>query len=127
MRKNPVLAFCLGLLAVAPLSSAQTIKKEVHLSYAVIIDQSPAEIVEVSLRPSARKDVKLKAGYVLSFARSGDTSSVVSALKSTDGRVLHKRQGQIDSSQKLKVAYLICGGQVTHISPAPDKMPKCQA
>jgi hypothetical protein len=128
MHANLALSLGFVLMLSAQLASAQTAKGDKpSLSYVIVIDQSPAQVVDVDLGASANKVVQLRPGYTLSLSRGADRTLLISELKTEDGRVLHKRQTRIGAAQKLKVGYLICNSQLTHISPAPPTMPKCQA
>lgn len=126
MRIHSAVSFFLTFLVVAPFSQGNAAEaNKAHLSYVVVIDKSPAQVVDIGIEPSSTKNIKLTAGYSLSLMRGDIRTPVVSELKTESGQVLHKRQTWISEGQRLKVAYLICGGQVTHISPAPDKIPQC--
>ncbi len=131
---NAKLALSLGLaLALfAHIASGQARKNDTpenrsSVSYVITIDRSAPQVVDVDLAASSNRVVQLQAGYTLTLRRGNDRTLLMSELKAGDGRVLHKRQARIPAGQTLKVAYLICNGQVTHISPAPSTPPKCQS
>lgn len=127
---NAKLALPIGLALAfsAQLVAGQTPKSDQSsISFVIAIDQSAPQVIDVDLGASSSKTVRLQAGYSLSLGRGKDRTLLTSELKAEDGHVLHTRKTRIAGGQKLKVAYLICSGQVTHISPAPATLPKCQA
>jgi hypothetical protein len=128
MRK-PLISMCCALLFVATQTTwgqAKT-KQEVKLSYIVVIDQSPPQFIEVALPNPSEKKIKLQGGYTLTLSGGTGQASILSRLRSADGRVLHTRQLNAQSGAIPSVAYVVCSGKATHISPAPAQLPKCQS
>jgi hypothetical protein len=128
MHANLALSLGFALALSAQIASGQTAKGDKpSVSYVIVIDQSPAQVIDVDLGAASSKVVPLRPGYSLSLSRGEDRTLLISEVKTGEGRVLHKRQTRIGAGQTLKVAYLICNGQLTHISPAPPTLPKCEA
>lgn len=117
---------------VLSLSSAQATEvtppafvDHVLLRMAFRVDTAPVHWADLSMTSGAPQTVEIAGGYSFSVAWDGDGKSAHSVLKGPGGKELHRRESMPQNGALTPAAYVICSGNVLHVSPVGADVPDC--
>ena len=93
-------------------------------------DNEDVQTVEVKVIPGQSQQIFLEGNLRIEFSPNvsagGDDATHVQLMRSANLQVLHTATQSNSGVEFRRIAYVVCGEQVTFMSPAPTKLPTCE-
>lgn len=122
------LKIMVGLFLTAGSFQALAANGVIVFSGAIQNDNAPAMAFDLAVPVGKTTTLKLEDGTTVEFsaaAAQGEPSQSVVTLLAPSGVKLHSTTRPGNTQADKSLFYLVCGGKVTYISPAPVVQPSC--
>jgi len=127
--KKLVLPIALYLLSSSPLMAADALEAAIGFSALVRVDDADVINIDRQLAPGGMESIALEKGYTMEITSPssalGSVTVILEQQAGEDHKRLHTMREPVRHGRITRFGYLICGDDISVISPAGESLPAC--